>query len=48
MQLSQLCAQLEATIRLDAGESLTPQLDALDAALAGALQAIAALLKERA
>ena len=48
MQLSQLCAQLEATIRLDAGESLTPQLDALDAALAGALQAIVALLKERA
>jgi CheY-like chemotaxis protein/HPt (histidine-containing phosphotransfer) domain-containing protein len=47
MQLSQLCAQVEAAIRLDTGESLVPQLDALDAALGGALQAIAALLKER-
>ncbi len=47
MQLSQLCAQVEAAIRVDSGESLVPQLDALDAALGGALQAIAALLKER-
>jgi HPt (histidine-containing phosphotransfer) domain-containing protein/CheY-like chemotaxis protein len=47
LQLSQLCAQVEAAIRMDTGESLVPQLDALDAALSGALQAIAALLKER-
>jgi len=47
MQLSQLCAQVEAMIRMDSGESLVPQLDALDARLDGALQAIAALLKER-
>ncbi|HWI10734.1 MAG TPA: Hpt domain-containing protein, partial [Burkholderiaceae bacterium] len=47
LQLSQLCAQIEAAIRMDTGESLLPRLDALDAALDGALQAIAALLKER-
>jgi len=47
LQLSQLCAQVEAAIRMDTDESLVPQLDALDAALDGALQAIAALLKER-
>ena len=47
LQLSQLCAQVETAIRLDTEEDLEPGLDALDAALAGALQAIAALLKER-
>lgn len=47
MQLSQLCARIEGAIRLESEESLEPQLDALDVALAGALQAIAALLKER-
>ena len=47
IQLSQLCAQVEAAIRMDTGENLVSRLDALDAALDGALQAIAALLKER-
>jgi HPt (histidine-containing phosphotransfer) domain-containing protein/CheY-like chemotaxis protein len=47
LQLSQLCAQIEAVIRTDTGESLVSRLDALDAALDAALQAIAALLKER-
>lgn len=47
LRLSQLCAQVEAAIRLDAGADLAGQLDALDAALAGALQAIETLLKDR-
>lgn len=46
MDLSQLCAQVETAIRLEAAADLGPQLDALDHALDAALQAIAALLKE--
>ncbi len=46
LELSQLCAQVETAIRLDAAADLGPQLDALDHALDAALQAIAALLKE--
>ena len=48
LHLSQLCAEVEAAIRLDTGESLEPRLDALGQALDAALQGIAALLKERA
>jgi CheY-like chemotaxis protein/HPt (histidine-containing phosphotransfer) domain-containing protein len=47
LQLSQLCAQVETAIRLETEANLEPRLDALDAALTGALRAIAALLKER-
>ena len=47
IRLSQLCAQVETAIRLETEDDLGPQLDALNAALDGALQAIAALLKER-
>ncbi|MGK2899300.1 MAG: Hpt domain-containing protein [Burkholderiaceae bacterium] len=46
LELSQLCAQVETAIRLDAAADLGPQLDALDHALDAALQAIAALPKE--
>lgn len=48
MQLSQWCAQVEATVRDDEAADLTAPLVALDAALDAALQAIDALLKERA
>jgi len=47
LQLSQLCAQVEAAIRLDATADLAGPLGSLDAALDGALQAIDALLKDR-
>jgi CheY-like chemotaxis protein/HPt (histidine-containing phosphotransfer) domain-containing protein len=48
LQLSQLCAQVEALIRLDSAEDLSAPLRALNDALDAALQAIDALLKERA
>jgi HPt (histidine-containing phosphotransfer) domain-containing protein len=48
LELSQLCAQVETAIRVDAGADLAAPLEALDAALDGALQAIDALQKERA
>ena len=48
LQLSQLCAQVEAAIRVDADAPLDTELDALDAALDSALQAIARLLEQRA
>jgi len=48
MHLSQLCAQIETSIRLESGDDLGAQLDALGAALDGALLAIDRLLKERA
>ena len=48
MHLSQLCAQIEATIRTASGDDLDAQLDALGAALDGVLAAIERLLKERA
>jgi HPt (histidine-containing phosphotransfer) domain-containing protein len=47
MRLSQLCAQIETTIRLETGDDLHGQLDALGVALDSVLQAIAELLKER-
>ena len=47
VRLSQLCAQVETSIRLDTEPDLTPLLAQFDEALDGALQAIAALLKER-
>jgi HPt (histidine-containing phosphotransfer) domain-containing protein len=46
LHLSQLCAQVEAAIRVDTGADLTLELDALGRALDAALLAIAALLKE--
>jgi hypothetical protein len=48
MHLSQLCAQLEATIHAGSGDDLGAQFDAFGAALDGALRAIEQLLKERA
>jgi len=48
LHLSQLCAQIETTIRLENGDDLDAQIDALGAALDSVLQAIAQLLKERA
>jgi len=48
LPLSELCAQVETAIRVDAGDDLAGPLAALDAALDAALQAIDALLKERA
>lgn len=48
LQLSQLCAQIETTIRLESGDDLEAQLDALGKSLDDVLQAIAQLLKERA
>jgi HPt (histidine-containing phosphotransfer) domain-containing protein len=48
MHLSQLCAQIETTIRLESSDDLDPQIRALGAALDSVLQAIAQLLKERA
>ena len=48
MHLSQLCAQLETTIRTGGGDDLEAQLDAFNAALDTALRAIEQLLEERA
>ena len=48
LHLSQLCAQIETTIRTAGGDDLGDQLDALNAALDGVLHAIARLLEERA
>ncbi len=48
MQLSQLCAQIETTIRTANGADLDTQLDALGAELDAVLAAIEQLLKERA
>lgn len=47
-QVSQLCAQVESAIRLEKPDDLGSDLDALGAALDGALQAIATLLEARA
>ena len=48
LSLSQLCAQIETVIRVDATADLSAALGALDADLDDALRAIDALLKERA
>jgi len=48
MHLSQLCAQIETTIRVESGEDLEALLDAFNAALDDVLQATARLLEERA
>jgi len=48
MQLSQLCAQIESAIRLNAEDGLEAQCDAFGIALDETLQAIERLLKERA
>jgi CheY-like chemotaxis protein/HPt (histidine-containing phosphotransfer) domain-containing protein len=48
MQLSQLCAQIESAIRLNAEDDLEALLDAFGVALDESLQAIDWLLKERA
>jgi CheY-like chemotaxis protein/HPt (histidine-containing phosphotransfer) domain-containing protein len=47
LQLSQLCAQIEAQIRLDSADDLGGPLRALSDALDAALQAIDTVLKER-
>ena len=47
LQLSQLCAQIEALIRLDSAEDLSGPQQALSEALDAALQAIDTVLKER-
>jgi HPt (histidine-containing phosphotransfer) domain-containing protein len=47
MHLSQLCTQVETTIRLDAPDDLGAMLDAMGAALHTTLQAIAQLLEAR-
>lgn len=47
LTLSQLCAQIETVIRVDATADLSAPLAALDTALDDALLAIDALLKER-
>jgi HPt (histidine-containing phosphotransfer) domain-containing protein len=46
LTLSQLCAQIEAVIRVDAAAELSAPLAALDTALDDALLAIGTLLKE--
>ena len=46
--LSQLCAQIETTIRLESGEDLDALLDAFNAALDDVLRATARLIEERA
>lgn len=48
VRLSQLCAEVETAIRLETDGDLSARLDALGAALDGALEAIGRLLKERA
>ena len=48
MHLSQLCAQIETTIRLENGDDLEALLDAFNAALDDVLRATARLLEERA
>lgn len=48
MHLSQLCAQIETTIRTASGDNLESQLDAWGTELDDVLAAIAQLLKERA
>ena len=48
MHLSQLCAQVETTIRTGAHDDLGAQLDALNTALDSALHAIGQLLEARA
>ena len=48
MHLSQLCAQIETTIRTASGDDLEAQLDAFNAALDATLRAIERLLEERA
>jgi HPt (histidine-containing phosphotransfer) domain-containing protein len=48
MHLSQLCAQIETTIRVESGEDLEALLDAFNAALDDVLRATARLLEERA
>jgi len=48
LQLSQLCAQVEATIRTESGEGLESQLGRLGAELDGVLAAVEKLLKDRA
>ena len=45
-RLSQVCAQIETTIRTGSGDDLDAQLDAFDAALDDALRAIERLLKD--
>ncbi|MEP6874322.1 MAG: response regulator [Burkholderiales bacterium] len=46
IHLSQLCAQIETTIRTASGENLDAQIDAFNSALDDALRAIELLLKE--
>lgn len=46
LTLSQLCGELEATIRNDAGDDIEPRIAAMTAALDGALQAIARQLAQ--
>ena len=48
MHLSQLCAQIETTIRVEGGDDLEALLDAFNAALDDVLRATARLLEERA
>ena len=48
LHLSQLCAQIETTIRTASGDDLDTQLDAFGAELDAVLAAIEQLLKERA
>ncbi len=48
LQLSQVCARIEASIRADAGADLDAELAAMDSALEETLAAIARLLEERA
>jgi HPt (histidine-containing phosphotransfer) domain-containing protein len=48
LQLSQLCAQVEAAIRTESGEDLESQLARLGAELDGVLVAVEKLLKDRA
>ena len=46
MRLSRLCAEIEAAIRADSGDDLSAPLDAMSAALAATLEAIARQLKD--